>query len=62
MKYSEIERKLSQAGCYWVRDGRKHPQWYSPITGNYFDTSHHKSEEAKHGTMKSNRKKSSVKL
>jgi septation ring formation regulator EzrA len=24
MNYSEIEKKLKKAGCYWVRDG-KHP-------------------------------------
>lgn len=32
MKYSEIERKLKKAGCIWVKDGKKHPIWYSPIT------------------------------
>ena len=47
MKYSEVERKLKKAGCYYVRDGRKHPIWYSPITGKEFQTSHHKSEEVK---------------
>ncbi|HPW66955.1 MAG TPA: type II toxin-antitoxin system HicA family toxin [Salinivirgaceae bacterium] len=62
MKYSEIERKLAKAGCYWVRDGKKHPQWYSPITDSYFDLSYHKSEEAKYGTMKSISKISGVKL
>jgi len=30
MKYSEIERKLKKAGCYWKKDGKKHPIWYSP--------------------------------
>lgn len=62
MKYSEIEKRLSKAGCYVVRTKGKHPLWYSPITGRYFSTSHHKSEEAKYGTMKSISKESGVKL
>lgn len=49
MKYSEIERKLKKAGCYFVYDG-DHPYWYSPLTGNIFPLSHHKSQGAKWGT------------
>jgi predicted RNA binding protein YcfA (HicA-like mRNA interferase family) len=62
MKYSEIERKVKKAGCYYVRDGKKHPIWYSPITGKEFDMSHHKSEEVKFGTLKSISKDSGVNL
>lgn len=62
MKYSEIEKKLKKAGCYWVFDGKKHPIWYSPITGKEFPLSHHKANEAKFGTMKSIAKDSGVKL
>lgn len=62
MKYSEIERKLKKAGCYWIKDGKKHPWWFSPITGKEFQTSHHKSEEAKYGTQKQISKESGVKL
>lgn len=51
MKYSELEKKCKKAGCYWVADGKKHPQWYSPVTGKYFSLSHHKSEEVKKGTL-----------
>jgi hypothetical protein len=50
MKYSEIERKLKEAGCYCTNDSGKHPKWYSPITCNTFSLSHHKSDEAKIGT------------
>jgi predicted RNA binding protein YcfA (HicA-like mRNA interferase family) len=53
MKYSELERKLKKAGCYYVRDGKKHPIWYSPLTEKEFQTSHHKSEEVKFGTLQS---------
>lgn len=62
MKYSEVERKLTKAGCYYLRDGKKHPIWYSPITGKEFDLSHHKSEEVKFGTLKSISRDSGVKL
>lgn len=62
MKYSEVERKLAKAGCYYVRDGKKHPIWYSPITSKEFDLSHHKSEEVKLGTLKSISRDSGVKL
>jgi len=51
MKYSELERKLKNAGCYHVRDGKKHPVWYSPITKKEFLTSHHKNQEVKKGTL-----------
>lgn len=54
MKYKELHKLLRKAGC---RDtGRQrggHPLWYSPITGNYFKTSNHGSEEVKSGTLKS---------
>jgi len=62
MKYSEIERKLKSAGCYCVDESGKHPEWYSPITERGFYLSHHKSEEAKTGTVKSISKDSGVKL
>lgn len=53
MKYNELHKLLRKAGC---RDtGRQrggHPLWYSPITGVYFKTSNHGSEEVKPGTLK----------
>lgn len=51
MKYSELEKMLTKHGCYWVKDGSNHPIWYSPITEKLFQTSHHKSEEVKKGTL-----------
>lgn len=62
MKYSEVEKKLKKAGCYIVRHGGNHPIWFSPLTGRSFPVSHHKSEEAKTGTLKSISKQSGVKL
>ena len=51
MRYSELERKLKKAGCFCVRDGKRHPIWYSPITGKVFQLSRHKNEEVKFGTL-----------
>lgn len=56
LKYSELERQLKKAGCELVKDDGRHPTWYSPKTGKYFQTSHHKSEEVKPGTLKSIKK------
>ncbi|MGL5980543.1 MAG: type II toxin-antitoxin system HicA family toxin [Phocaeicola sp.] len=52
MKYSELERKLKKAGCFWVKDGKRHPIWESPITGKQFLLSFHGSEEVKKGALK----------
>ncbi|NDV65895.1 type II toxin-antitoxin system HicA family toxin [Bacteroides sp. 224] len=62
MKYSEVEKKVSKYGCYFVRQGKKHPIWFSPITGKEFQLSNHRSEEVKFGTLKSISKDSGVKL
>jgi len=62
MKYSEIEKKLKNEGCYWVKDGARHPEWYSPITNSLFRMSYHKSEEVAIGTLKSIGKISGVTL
>ena len=62
MKYSEIERKLKNAGCYCIDESGRHPEWFSKITEKGFYLSHHKSEEAKIGTVKSISKDSGVKL
>lgn len=63
MKYNELHRKLKKAGCYPTgRTVCGHPEWYSPLTGLYFPTSHHQSEEVKFGTLKSISKASGVKF
>ena len=62
MKYSEIHRKLRDAGCYIERNGSRHPVWKSPITGLLFETSYHDSEEARKGTLHRIRRMSGVKL
>jgi len=62
MKYSEVEKRLKREGCYFVRSGKRHPVWYSPITKKEFLLSYHKSQEAKKGTLKSISEDSGVKL
>jgi predicted RNA binding protein YcfA (HicA-like mRNA interferase family) len=62
MKYSELERKLSKAGCQLVKSGGNHPIWFSSITGKTFPTGNHKNEKVKTGTLKSISKLSGVNI
>jgi predicted RNA binding protein YcfA (HicA-like mRNA interferase family) len=62
MKYSEAEKKLKTAGCYWLENGSSHPLWFSPLTNKKFPMSYHRKEEIKSGTLKSISKLSGVKL
>jgi hypothetical protein len=63
MKYNELHRKLTKAGCYMTGNSLcGHPEWYSPITNQKFATSHHGKEEVKNGTLRNIAKASGVKL
>jgi predicted RNA binding protein YcfA (HicA-like mRNA interferase family) len=62
MKYSELEQSLRKAGCFLKSKKGGHPQWYSPITGKTFGTSHHKNQEVASGTLKKIIRDSGVKL
>jgi len=62
MKYSELHKKLKKAGCYVKREGKRHPIWYSPITGNSFATGRHENQEVAKGTLKDIINKSGIKL
>lgn len=53
MKYSELERLLKKSGCYVVSEEGRHPTWFSPKSGKFFQTSHHKAQEVKRGTLRS---------
>ena len=53
MKYSELEKILKKAQCYVSKEGANHTLWYSPITGQTFPVSRHKTEEVPIGTLKS---------
>lgn len=62
MKYSEVEKKLKAAGCYWLEDGKRHPLWYSPTTNKKVALSYHRGQEVKNGTLKSISRDMGVKL
>lgn len=54
MKYNELHKMLTRAGCYLTgRQRAGHPEWYSPMTGRKFTTSNHGSQEVKKGTLRS---------
>ena len=53
MKYSELEKELRKAKCRVLKEGANHTIWYSPITGQTFPVSRHKTEEVPIGTLKS---------
>lgn len=62
MKYSELEKKLKDVGCYDTGDQMSgHPVWYSPITQQKFKMSNHKSQEVKTGTLQAIKKQSGLK-
>ena len=62
VKYSELHKKLQSSGCYIKREGKRHPLWYSPITGQLFPTSRHLNQEVKKGTLQKIIKQSGIKI
>ncbi|WP_294471548.1 type II toxin-antitoxin system HicA family toxin [uncultured Ruminococcus sp.] len=52
MKYSELKKLLKKNGCYLVREGANHEQWFSPQTGKTFSIGRHKGQEVASGTLK----------
>lgn len=51
MKIHELERKLKDAGCYFITHGKRHDHWYSPITGKTFPIPRHGAKEIPNGTL-----------
>jgi predicted RNA binding protein YcfA (HicA-like mRNA interferase family) len=53
MKYSELEKLIKKTtNSRFHHNGRRHPIWRNGDTGDYFEMSHHKSEEVAPGTLK----------
>lgn len=50
MKTSEIKKLLAKAGCYKLRDGKRHEIWFSPITGNNVIVGRHDTKDVPVGT------------
>lgn len=63
MNYREVTKKLSEEGCYFVReiDG-SHKQWYSPITNRKFPVQQHKGKDIPTSTLRKIQKQSGVRL
>ena len=61
MKTSELIWMLKKAGCELIHHAKRHDEWYSPITGNYFQLPRHKSKELAVGTAESIMKKAGLK-
>jgi len=63
MKYSELEKAIKRTtNCCFFRNGKRHPIWLNPETGELFEMSYHRSQEVKQGTLKSIIKKSGAKI
>lgn len=60
MKFTELTKLLTKAGCYVVREGANHTIWYSPKTGKQFPVGRHQSEEVPAGTLKSIKKNAGI--
>ncbi len=52
MKYSELKKLLKMNGCYLVREGANHEQWFSPKTGKTFSVGRHITQEVASGTLR----------
>ncbi len=50
MKINELIRLLKENGCYFVREGKRHEIWVSPLTGLEFPVPRHGSQELPTGT------------
>lgn len=60
MKYSELIRKLKDAGCRLDSPGAEHDRWYSPITDSFFYVPRHQSKEVPIGTLRKLMKESGL--
>lgn len=50
MKTSELKRLLQEGGCHFLKDGKEHEKWFSPLTGKSFRVPRHQSKEIPTGT------------
>ena len=60
MKTSELKRLLSRKGCYFVKHGKRHDRWYSPITGAKFSVPRHDAQEVDSKTLEAIKKQAGV--
>ncbi len=60
MKTSELKKMLAAKGCYLIKHGARHDQWFSPVTGKTFPVPRHDNQEVAKGTEKSIKKQAGV--
>lgn len=53
MRYNELKRKLSKAGCLLLQHGKCHDIWLNPANGERTAIPRHGTEEVPNGTLKS---------
>ena len=61
MKTSELTKELQKIGCYLTEHGRNHDEWFSPVTGRYFQVPRHKNKDIPKGTEHNIRKDAGLK-
>ena len=62
MKTNELTRKLKAAGCWYVKPGKKHDWWWSPITQRMFQVPRHATQDVGHNLLKDIERQSGVKF
>jgi predicted RNA binding protein YcfA (HicA-like mRNA interferase family) len=45
MKFNELKRMLTEAGCFMEKQKKKHEWWVNPKNGQHFTIPRHQSEE-----------------
>jgi len=60
MKYSELIRRLKDAGCWLDAPGARHDRWYSPITDSFFYVPRHQAREVPPGTLNRLKKEAGI--
>lgn len=60
MKTSDLLKQLKKCGCEFVRHGKKHDIWKSPITGKYIQVPRHPAKEIPTGTADDIKEKAGI--
>lgn len=60
MKKSELEKLLKLNGCHFVKPGKRHDKWYSPLSDSFFVVPRHEGKEIPTGTLSSILKQAGV--
>ena len=61
MRINELRELLREKGCCCIRNGKRHEQWYSPLTGATFPVPRHGTKEVPNGTLRNILKQAGIK-